>query len=195
MRSRFMSIGLATLALAVATSSGAAFATTSPVSPPSPGVVEVPPALHVGDKVPSGDGSFSFSRSGVTTLGARPALASVDSIISPQWTYAWNFTADFKASLDSSKFNNVNNAEIKVESVNVTNCTSGYPTINIQLVRVNSVGVVTWHGVNASFPCGGYWNYSWGAQPNAGYQLWFSRSGPTSLDENTKHVTGTAYYG
>ncbi|WP_213281862.1 hypothetical protein [Cellulomonas hominis] len=156
----------------------------------------VPSELKVGDILPESDGTISVT-SGPVGVPVNPASASLnadDPIISPLYTRTWAFTGDFKASLQSSKFDNSNNGEIRVGGVNVTNCTSGYGSINIQLIRVNSLNVITWTGSNVNFPCNGSYGYSWGAQPNAGYKLYFSRTGPTGTDENTKHVTGTVYY-
>ena len=168
-----------------------------PTSPPS--TLETRPGLQAGQLVPASDGSFAFSKSTTTPrtlLGSGEGASSgINAVVSPQWTYAWNFTGDFQASLNSSKFQNVNDAAIHIENVQVSNCTSGYPKIWIQLIRYNFLGVIVWTGANVGFPCGGAYGYSWGAQPTGSYALYFSRSGPAGIDENLKHVTGTAYYG
>jgi hypothetical protein len=193
------SVGAVAAAVALLlTSAAAAAAAPSTDTPPTPGPTVVPSELEVGDILPESDGTISVTN-GLTGASADPASAALnadadETIISPLYTRTWAFTGDFKASLQSSKFDNSNTGEIRVGGVNVTNCTSGYGSINIQLIRVNTLNVITWTGSNVNFPCNGSYGYSWGSQPNAGYKLYFSRTGPTGTDENTKHVTGTVYY-
>lgn len=180
--------------LLLTSAAGASAAIPATDSAPPAGPTVVPSALKVGDKVPESDGTFTFGGGAASLADAASTSLAADGVVSPMYTRTWQFTGDFKASLQSSKFNNSNNGSISIGGVNVTNCTSGYPSINIQLIRVNSLGIITWSGANVNFPCGGSYSYNWGSQPDAGYELYFSRSGPTGIDENTKHVTGTAYY-
>lgn len=187
---RVASASAALLAISMGTASAAP--ATDQLAIDGPTVVSG--GLQVGDVLPESDGVFSLGELAAPPVGrgTGPLAAGV---VQPRWTHAWNFSGSFKASLSSSKFDNVNNGEIRVEGVNVTNCTPGYSSIKIQLIRVNLAGAVIWSGTNVNFPCNGSYGYNWGAQPDAGYRFYFSRSGPVGHDENTKSVTGTAYYG
>jgi hypothetical protein len=106
-------------------------------------------------------------------------------------TFEHWFSGEFRAYLDGAKWSHAGGT-IKA-SITASNCTPGYSSINVTLIR--SVGGVITKTWPVTWGCGATRSYSWGTQDAGTYQLSFSRRGPVDLDENWKRVEGSVTYG
>lgn len=147
---------------------------------PATASVAIAPGTSL-DSLPS-DGWFTFdSPAPDPQVGARAAAAAPFE----RW-----FSGEFKASLSGAKWY-TSGGNISA-SIAASNCTPGYPSINVDLTR--TVGGVVTNSWRKSLSCGGATSLNWGTHTAGTYNLYFSRKGPTSFDENTKRVEGSVTY-
>lgn len=135
-----------------------------------------------------GDGWFEFGQ----RIPSRQHLqnSSLNGQVGIFGAYDHWFSGEFKASVAGAKWGHAGGAVSM--RLTVTNCTPGYPSIKVRLIRTVAGAMTNYW--DKTVACGGPTTYSWGNHDAGTYNLYFSRSGPADHDENTKRVEGWVTY-